>query len=251
VINASVPGTGPVDHLGLLPLEARRVRPRLVVETIFVGNDFADVAFGGARQFEVDDGLLIRKPFPGEPQRLDRPYHWLRRSHLLQLLRAVQFSLARGERQEQPRTWDAWMREFAAVHLANPPARVEASLRQTLGTLDRTLAVVRRNEAQLVLIVIPRSFQVDTAELEQMRAELGWSERDLDLDRPQQLLADWAAAAGVPIVDPLPRFRAHWQTSAEPLFYTPDAHLTPAGHRLIAEESLPTLLDRLRTTPIR
>lgn len=249
VVNASVPGTGPSDHLARLPRELQLTRPRLVVEAVFVGNDFADVAFGGADQYEVEGGLLVRRDsgglFPSS-----YAVDVLRRIRLLQLLRAVQFRYGTSSGSGRPRTWDAWMREYASAHLRRPPARVERSFQQTIAAIETTAEQCRSAGAQFILLIIPRSIQVEQAEKEEMLAALGWSEDELDLDRPQRELLTWAERAGVVAVDLLEAFRRFRSRSSAPLYYSPDAHLRPSGHRIAADELAP-VVDRVLRSPIR
>jgi lysophospholipase L1-like esterase len=244
LIKAGVPGTGTGDQLRLLELIWPRYQPRAVLLCFFVGNDFVDVQSGGAAQYEVTDGLLAHRPLGNESG------SWLaaarsqlvRRSHLLQLVRAVQLnwtrpdSLQQASRDHSPRRWDDWLREFAQVHLKNYPERTRRAVEETLRYLDGFQAFCQSQAAPLVLVVIPRSFQVYPREREEWLAGLGLSEGDLDLDRPQRLLNGWATERSVVAVDLLAAFRAHQRDNpGVNLYYYPDAHLNALGHRVAAE----------------
>lgn len=241
LVNAATPGTGPIDHVRRLRRLAGRWRTPVILEAVFVGNDFTDVALGGAAQYDVRDGLLLRKPALGEPGVDSWRSVLARRSRLAQLVRAVQFNWSRApEPTGPPRNWDGWMREFAQVHLAEPNPRTRRAESELLEALDEMLAIASREAAELVVIVIPRSIQVYPAELERMRAALGVAPAALDPDRPQRLLTGWAADRGATLVDPLERMRRAAQ-QGERLYFTPNAHLTSAGHGVIAEETLAVL----------
>lgn len=245
LVNAAVPGTGPTDHLERLENLTGRWRARVVLEAVFVGNDFTDAALGGDEQFEVVDGLLMRKPALGEAPARDWRRWLARRSHLAQLVRAVQFNRSRGaDSSARPRTWDAWMREFAQIHLAEPNARTRRGEAAVLEALESMRRVAAEQGAELVVIVIPRSVQAYPAELEEMRRALGLEPSELDPDRAQRLLGAWAAERGVALVDPLERMRREAR-AGERLYYTPDAHLTAAGHRVVAAEALRVLRERI------
>ena len=239
VVNAAVPGTGPIDQLERLEVLADRWRIPVTLVALFVGNDFTDVALGGSAQFNVVDGLLEHKPLLGEPAPGDWRRWLARRSHLAQLLRALQFNWIRGS-SGPPRTWDAWMREFAQIHLARPNERTLRAELEVLVALDGMRAVARRGGGRLALLVVPRSIQVYPAEAGPMREALGLAPADLDLDRPQRLLADWASERGVLRIDPLERLRREASSGAR-LYYTPDAHMTAEGHRVVAEEAVEVL----------
>ena len=242
LIKAAVPGTGTSDQARLIERLLRVYHPRAVVLAFFVGNDFVDVARGGSAQYEVVDGFLAhRGANPGGSGLLRR---WAIRSRLLQLVRAAQFRLHLAP--EQERRWDAWMREYAQIHLKSPPEQTEQAVRATLEALDDIAAQCEQAGSRFLLVVLPRSFQTDPGELAEMTRALEWPPESIDLDRPQRILSEWAARRGVPLVDVLPAFRRHVQEGGEPLFYTPDAHMTPEGHRQTALAVGPALAELLR-----
>lgn len=235
LINAGVPGTATIDQERLLEALIPRYRPRFVVLAFFVGNDFTETGFGGVERLDVVDGLLELKPLDGQ----DAPTSWGRRlarkSHLLQLLRAVQYRLeGSAQRGGHPRTWDAWMREFAQVHLRRPSPRAEEAMRLTLQSLTRIADRCSRDGIGLAVLVLPRSFQIDEDEREEMRAALGLTLEDLDMDKPQRVLREWAEREDVLLVDLLDDFQAR-QAAGARLYYSPDSHLTPEGHAAAAE----------------
>lgn len=235
LINTGVPGTATIDQERLLEVLLPRYRPRLVLLALFVGNDFTETGLGGAERLEVVDGLLRLKPLDGEDSEAPWTRELASRSHLLQLLRALQFQM-QGPAQPggRPRTWDAWMREFAQVHLRRPSARAEEAIRATLGSLDRIADRCNEDGIGFTVLLLPRSFQIDPDEREEMRAALGLAPQDLDIDRPQRVLREWAKRKGVLLVDLLEDFRA-LHAAGERLYYSPDAHLTPRGHAAAAK----------------
>jgi hypothetical protein len=122
------------------------------------------------------------------------------------------------------------------VHLANHPERTQTAVDETLASLDEIEAFCRQRSAPLILVVIPRSFQIYPEERRELIEALGVSEDDLDLDRPQRLLAEWASRRGAVLVDLLPAFRLRQRENpGENLFHYPDAHMNAAGHRAAAE----------------
>jgi lysophospholipase L1-like esterase len=234
-LNAAVPGTATIDQQRLLEELIPRYRPQFVVLAFFVGNDFTETGLGGAERLDVVDGLLALKPLDGDEAPTSWPRRLASRSHLLQLLRAVQFQLEwSAEQSGHPRTWDAWMREFAQVHLREPSPRAEEAMRLTLESLERIADRCARDGIGFAVLVLPRSFQIDAGESEEMRAALGLTSEDLDMDKPQRVLHKWAEGKDVLLVDLLDDFRER-QAAGERLYYSPDAHLTPQGHAAAAE----------------
>ena len=255
-VKAGVPGTGPSDQWTLLPALWERYRPSVVVLVFFVGNDFTDVQMGGSSQFEVRDGYLRRRPLPDQPDSWIKDVSWrlARYSRLLQWLRAAQWNWARSESNSAaspnpvPTKWDVWLREFTQVHLKSYPERTERAVHLTLDYLGRLSEFCRARSTIFALVVVPRSFQVYPEELVELKSALQLTDSELDLDRPQRILGEWARRREVLILDLLPWFRR--SVGVEPnkrLFYYPDAHLNPAGHRLAAE-ALSSFLTETRLT---
>jgi hypothetical protein len=235
LINAGVPGTATIDQERLLEALIPRYRPRFVLLAFFVGNDFTETGFGGAERLDVVDGLLELKPINGQNAETSWPRRLASKSHLLQLLRALQFRLERSAAAvDHPRTWDAWMREFAQVHLRRPSPRAEASIRLTLESLDRIADRCARDGIGFAVLALPRSFQIDERERNEMRSALGFTSEELDMDKPQRVLREWAAGKNVLLIDLLADFQARRRTG-EKLYYSPDAHLTPQGHAAAAQ----------------
>ena len=243
-VKAGVPGTGPSDQWKLLAPLWERYRPGIVVLVFFVGNDFTDVQMGGSGQFEVRDGYLKRRPLPDQPHSWFENVSWTlaRYSRLAQWVRAAQLNWARSEPDwvASPNSvatkWDAWLREFTQIHLQTFPERTEEAVHLTLDYLGRLADFCRDRSTVFALVVIPRSFQVYPAELVELKTALQLTDRELDLDRPQRILGEWAQSREVLIIDLLPPFRR--SAGVEPnkrLFYYPDAHLNPAGHSVAAK----------------
>ncbi|MBI3695358.1 MAG: SGNH/GDSL hydrolase family protein, partial [Acidobacteria bacterium] len=113
VVKAGINGTGTGDQFKLLEAIGDRYRPQMVLLSFFGGNDFTDVQMGGVDQFEVQDGLLVRREL-GPRSRLDVwRQNLVRSSHLLQFLRAVQWTWERGRaaglRHEALAARDPWL----------------------------------------------------------------------------------------------------------------------------------------------
>lgn len=238
IVKAAVPGTGPWDYVEMLQLVADELRPRLVVASIFVGNDFTDAAYGQASErLAVDQGLLIRKGTSSWRDVLAR------RSHLLQVLRAWQFNRARstGPGATRGRIWDDAMREYTEIHLARDVDRSTRAYAETERALDALHASCNRLGARLLVLAVPRSWQINEAEAAEMRRGLGYAESDLEMLRPQRFLAEWGARQDVRVLTPTP--------DADGMFFSPDAHLTPAGHQAIADVLTPALAQNATIEP--
>lgn len=234
--NAAIPGTSSGDQAKLLETYFAEFRPQRLLLAFFVGNDFVEVRLGGADRFEVDGGLLRDK-------QVVPTFPLLRRSRLLQLLRALQFRYAPSESPGLGASWDQRMRSFAAIHLRDT---ADAQFAPAADELARIKQWCEQRGARFSLIVIPRSWQVEPQGLAAMIEALAIDPEELDLDRPQRFLKEWGAERDVEVIDLLPAFRQ--AVSDEPdlrLYHSPDAHWTAAGHALAAE----TVAGVLRPSP--
>ena len=118
----------------------------------------------------------------------------------------------------------------------------------TLDYLGRLADFCRARSTVFALVVVPRSYQVYPEELAELKSALQLTDGELDLDRPQRILREWARRREVLLLDLLPWFRR--SAELEPnrrLFYYPDAHLNPAGHS-VAAEALYSFLTETRLT---
>lgn len=241
VLKAGTPGTGTSDQFRFLEAIGDRYRSQLVILSFFVGNDFTDVQMGGLEQFEVANGLLIRR----ELRPVSWPASWgqklLRSSHLLQFLRAQQLlwqqrAGASGSGHASLAARDPWLYEFSKVHWRDYPAETTRGVAQTLAYLDRFQDYCLQHGADFLLLVIPRSHQIYPEELQELQAAFRIPDRDLELDRPQRTLREWADRKGAAMLDLLPAFRRHHaERPGQKLYYYPDAHFNAAGHKLTAE----------------
>jgi hypothetical protein len=256
VLNAAIPGTGPTDQLALLPELLERTRADVVVLAFFVGNDFDDVASGGAAQYDIVDGLLVLRGQPhGAVRRLSA---WLKRkSRLAQLVaeRLWLLEMRRNEdvpveRREHPALGrqDAFLRRFVQIHGREPlPPRLENGVAETLAALESMRQLANSRGARFVLAAIPRSIQVYDADRRRYEQAFGVRPEDWDMDRPQRILREWATGRdGVELVDLLPVFR-NAAPSSPRFYFFPDSHMTTAGHAVTAAD----LARQLRSRQLR
>lgn len=242
ILNAAVPGTSAPDQAQLLASEFTDANPETVLLAFFVGNDFTEARIGGAKLFAVEGGRLrYVRSHPGWPAKaLDE----LRSFRVLQLLRALQFRYGFLTNDGPARNWDEWLRMFAKIHLREGES--SQLFGPAAGALETIAQWSRRRGADFHVIVIPRSWQIDEQELAGMLDALQIDATRLDLDRPQDFLAEWGAEQGVSVIDLLPAFRqAVADDPSLRLHHTPDAHWTPVGHALAAR----TVAKALRGIP--
>lgn len=242
VVKAGMPGTGTSDQAQWLQAHGDRYSPRLVIVSFFVGTDFVDCQMGGVpQQFTIEDGLMVRRSLTKEGgSRLKEAKDWIKRSSMLaqlvaQLLWTVErrFIPAKGRPIPGLTAQDRWLWEFFKVHLRDLPAETKEGIDLGLRALDEIQGWAQQRGVPLLLIVIPRSFQVFEWDLAKWRDAYRLTNEQLDLDRPQRVLGEWASARSVSVLDLLSGFREYHRTHPdELLYYHPDSHLNANGHRL-------------------
>jgi hypothetical protein len=277
VINAGLAGMGPDNEARLLAADGPGLRPDLVLVGFYVGNDLVDAATGVARTRlrdgtpMVPDAILERwyRPLrPGRilPQPLPRPApvaglglpipfkdDLRKRSHLYRLVtgRVGRLLLMwRGVGSDGP----APVEEFnpfrqEAFCLRSYPPEFDAAWQEATQALGAIKAWCDGHGARLAVVVIPTEAQVYPERWDDVRRRFALRDEDFDLDKPQRILSEYAAASGIPLIDLLPVLRAARATGG-PLYFRRDIHWTPRGHAVAADEIL-LRLDALGLLPPR
>jgi hypothetical protein len=232
VCNFGVSGAGPREYRDVLARDVWRVRPDLVLVSVFVGNDITEW--------------------------LPAPRHLDPRGHALYLLCERGWRLVR-ERRRQPaqapgsvpdRLGAAGLSGAAfrdvearrlAVCLTPPLPALERKWVRALAHLDRLVRDCRARAVPVAFVLIPDEFQVNPAVLEQAVRDANRARAAVDLDLPQRRLMAFCSTRGVPCLDLLPAFRGVPDT------YAPrDTHWNVRGNRLAADALAAWLRDRVR-----
>jgi hypothetical protein len=225
VINAGVQGYGPVEELLLLRALAPALRPDLIVETLFVGND-AEEAVTSAARLDGDRRPAADALRESAGTRLRR---LVRRSMVLQILRlrvaaaTERFSWGAG-RPEPP------LQSYAAV----PSPRITRGLEITRRVIDSMVAESGAAGARTAIVLMPARFQVDDADYRRLRQAVSEAGGQLVRDGATIRFKEALAGLGVPVLDPLPAMRA--TLPGPDLFFQQTVHLTPRGHEVVAAE---------------
>jgi hypothetical protein len=255
VVKAGIPGTGTSDQARWLQAYGNRYSPRLVIVSFFVGNDFVDCQMGGVpQQFTVQHGLMVRRTLDNEGGfRLSEVTDWLKRSSMVAQLTAQlvwtlqqRFIPAKDRRIPGLTAQDKWLWEFFKIHLRELPPETKQGIDLGLAALDEIHGWAEQRGIPVLLIVIPRSFQVFEWDLAKFLDAYRLTNEQLDLDRPQRVLREWASARSVSVLDLLPGFREYHRAHPDDLLYHhPDSHLNVNGHRLAGA----LVLEYLRRHP--
>lgn len=239
-INAGVFGYGPDNEAAWLRAYGWPLAPKIVLIGFFVGNDVKDVMLGMDKTTVDRDGRLVATdksrqamdtltdaaaPAPGGGVK-----GWLEQnSHAYLFVRNLFYSLApRQGKPQAPTIFDA-----AAFFLKDAPSEITAGWSKTTAILAAMHAEATARGATLVVVVIPTREQVHDSYWRELQTQFGLRVDQLERARPQRLLAEWSATAGVPVIDLLPGFQAAGQDT--PLYFHTDRHWNAAGHALAAQ----------------
>lgn len=256
VVNLGVPAVGPRFELRLWELEGMRLDPDLVVLAFFVGNDFTDES--GRELVPTREGFWVRRSLTF---RLGR--------NLLRLWRQKRaadapwpeppsdakherggFELPGAREDYDPEDgWyddeDAFLRLERDRLLLCARAHRErfeslfADVARVLIRLDRQ---VRASGAELAVLIIPDEFQVDPALLDRLLERFEIPRDQVDVDYPQQRLAELFETEGIPYYDALPALRE--ETRTRRLYKPMDTHWNAEGNLFVGRRMAEFLVSR-------
>lgn len=236
VINAGVQGYGPAEIVRFFETVAAGFDPDLVLVTTFVANDAVEAL---DRTWRLDDTRGV-----GERARDDaenRLRRVVRRSMVLQIARQRADQVLEQFETRQPAP-DRRLLSYAT------PLRPDIARGFDLArdAMARLATEVSRRGARLALVQVPARFQLDQAEFQRMRAEVGRFGYQLEIDGASERFASAYAPLGLPMVDLLEAFRASRHPSR--MFFERTVHLTADGHQ-VAADALMRFIDRQSLLP--
>lgn len=203
IVNLSVCGYQVDMERDVLLRYGKRYHPDLVLHNFFAGNDY---------EFDVRKIFYIYDlPFE---HLSDRCYWWPHNfvlpsivKHLWVLNRESRRAKAEAVRDNQP---VANLSEATYLEMENRRLKVADKCRPLIGNGPRVLQILEatrreavRLGARYLLVVHPDEFQVNTALREALQKNYSLDLDRFDLKAPQRFLRDYAAGAGVPMLDML------------------------------------------------
>jgi hypothetical protein len=124
-----------------------------------------------------------------------------------------------------------------AFCLKSYPPEFDEAWQEAKDALDEIKAWCDGHGARLAIVVMPTEAQVYPERWDDVRRRFVLRDEDFDLEKPQRILSEYAAASGIPLIDLLPVLRAARATGG-PLYSRSDIHWTPRGHAVAADEIL-------------
>lgn len=224
VINGGVQGYGPVEEWLFYKHIAAAFQPDIVLLVLFVGNDAVE-AHDKEAWLDADGRPAGAR---GEAT-ADRVRRLLRASMVLQIAQQraelLRWRVAR-KTPERPLT----------TYLADPPAEVLHGLEVTRRTVERLAQHASAAGSRTGLVLMPARFQTDDGDYERLAAVVKGSGGELVRNGATERFRQALTPLGLPMLDLLPVLEA--QPNRMGLFFQANVHLTPPGHRVVADALL-------------
>jgi hypothetical protein len=240
VLNGGVGNWGPVEQHLYLREALPRLRPDLVVQAFYLGNDVNNA--GQNRKLLEPDRDRRERARPVKPA--DFLANLLREHS--RLARVFESGVLDKLRYQQVTTFPQADKRHLNIFRVDEPAELTRNWRTTEEVLGLTRQALEQAGVRFVLMVVPSKWQVDQQAWLVALDENGLAnDQTWDLERPNQRLAELARRQGIPMVDLLPAFRAE-AASGTQLYYTINAHWNEAGNLTAAR----TLQEYLQQSPM-
>ena len=188
IVKAGIPATGTIDQFKWLRHYGDAYKPRAVVLSFCVFNDFTDNLAGGvSKRFTVRDGLMV---WFNEENRsklsVSALNEKIKRSSLLaqkaaQVWWYFDTKIVNPEDRTNPGLRGQALLENGQIHLKQLTPDAEKAIAVTLTALDEINQWCEERKIPLLLLVIPHSFQVYQWELSKWEQAYHLNDTDLDL----------------------------------------------------------------------
>jgi hypothetical protein len=240
-LNGGVFDWSPVHELLYLQEAGPRLRPDLVVQFFYIGNDVTDLwprSHGELRDLGYplatvdDDGDLIMLPWkrsnPDESESVVAALS--RRSAVARMMETgvvdkMRYSGHGGDGLEG---------HVVELFRGKATSAENRAWRTVEATLVETHDAAERMGAQYALVIVPAKWQVHREDWSKLISGQGQpDDRDWYFRGPDRRLSQIADAHSIPVLDLLPVLR-NAAASGERLYYQRDIHWNPAGHTVAA-----------------
>lgn len=259
-LNMGVSGYGTGQELKLYEKIGRLFDPDIVIVSFCIDNDIADnhpqlseprpyfILKNGALVFQPIDVSIIQKSVE-KHSKIKQSFFksCLHKSYLWTLKRAVAVQIRAKMRESAAitrvmRTLRFWKqkqvsREWGHFITRLPPEEQKVwdeAHEVTIKTLQLFNKMVRKDGHEFLVVLVPSQLQVYDDSLRMFQSfYVNFGADAVDLNKTNIFLKANLAGDSIPILDPLPTFRAH--SAPDRLYYKRDFHLTSAGHKELAQ----------------
>ncbi|MGH9307807.1 MAG: SGNH/GDSL hydrolase family protein [Vicinamibacterales bacterium] len=223
VVNAGVQGYGPIEEMLAFRRLAHTFQPDVVLMVVFVAND-AEEAYGSRSKLDPDAQQTAAAISESLLTRLRR---LVRRSMVLQIVRLrVNAATARFRTFTPPEP-------PAQSYAAEMPPRVAEGLTIARDAFQTIAEDAGQLGARSALVLMPARFQVDEGDYGRLRDIIKDAGGELVRDAASVRFDEALSDLPLPRFDVLPAFRR--ALPGPHLFFQTTVHLTPRGHRVVAD----------------
>ena len=230
-------GSSPVHALAYYRHIGRQYSPDVVVHAFYAVNDIIE----HNDDFSEDNGTIEVQPHPRENWRLKLG----RKSMVIQL---VYDRVYRPMRMMGQHT-EAGVREatgpfYKFTKNGYKELEEKGAWEYTRAVMTTLKEEVEADGAQLVVVMIPPYFLVQQDRKDEIHTLFSdfISEDEVDLTSTYERAAQELRAVGLQVIDPLAALQSEYE-KGERVYLPTDPHITAVGHRVIAGELLPVILD--------
>ena len=262
ILNLGASGFQPDEYLSVLAWHGVQYRPDLVLMHFYLGNDFlpsegTDMVVAGLRWKVHIGGSWVHDHFSWD--------HWFL-FHDLNYAYKVGQARLRGALSNDPGIWNikaaakpastsdpiftGWSADYLRIvrsrgdqYLKSNSEAFTTRWVKTRETLEKTKRLMQSHQIDWALVLIPAEEQVDSELQKLCVGSLRVPREQLDFDKPQRVLYEWARLEGVPVIDLTDTFRLHVPSGR--LFQANDFHWNEAGHALAATAIFPSVKNLL------
>lgn len=253
LINLAVPASGPLLQKRMLEIEGLRLKPDLIIWTIFVGNDFV---------CEFEDALPMRLGVQSWVIDIQWLVEWSYLGRVLRylyFLQSVQYRDRTVAREPPPGAKSGtYLDDIKDYDPDRPKMALERQMfhwlkrqnmvafsrkrfpRESWRTISEALVEAGRRCRQagipLLMVVIPDEVQINRKLRLEVLHTLGEHEPAYDMTRPQRLLEQLFSQQRINHLDLLPAMKARGRTAR--LYAPRDVHWNSRGNRVAADEIL-------------
>ncbi len=279
VYNFAMSGTSPPAYLDILQQYGLELKPRIVICLLYEGNDFRDVNYQ-ASNLEAPRPTLGRIIFYGSPIRAKLKKLMIR---TFGPIHCDRFDINPAILADPRHTMYAvsWLPMVVPPNGGNPYAielkrmlelyRSREALAASRGVLKTQEIVVKieelclNNNIRLIVVYAPDKSQVvltagrEWLDADRLRAFMGLKERNLPqgeklvsevlgrLDGLESVMEDFCRRKGVEFISLTGPLREA-MLAGKRVYFTYDQHISPEGHRIVAQVLAKTIVpDRIRS----
>lgn len=241
-INLGVPGSALPNHVDQIEFRHRQLHsPPVYVFTFFTGNDYSDIAkyYG---KLNLGDAASGKVPGPFIRWLDSHVYRnaILAKSYLLQFIKRT---LLKDYFYTQQRVKTVMPRSCGIGERGKPPVTSSALMIMAgkkkciaeiqsylVMAIDHLQEVSRRLKFSAVFVIIPDKLQVNAGLLKTKVRPWNLKVEDLDITLPSRVIEDQLRSRKIPYFDVSNCLKGY-----EDFYYKVDDHLTPSGHRAVAD----------------